>query len=264
MSPARSNTRRAVLIHWKAAEGEALLPAIRDAGWESECLTPDGSVGLQGLRDNPPQVIVIDLSRLPSHGRDVGIAFRRYKSTRNVPLVFVGGASDKVDALKSVLPDALYAEWPTIGDALSAALRQVPDAPVVPPALEGYSGTPLWKKLGISDGSIIAIFNAPQGFRAKLTPPFEIRIRKRSVPADRVLLFVRDSKQLDRCFDRAAKSLRGTSGLWLIWPKKSSGIHTDVTETTLRAFGMEHGWVDYKVCAVDDTWSGLQFARKRG
>lgn len=263
MSPVQRHLRRAVLIHWKPEEGEARLPLLRDAGWEPECIAPNGYKGLFGVRENPPQAILIDLSRLPSQGQGVATALRNYKSTRQIPLVFVGGAADKIEKLRSVIPDAIYAEWPEIGEALANALRNAPDQPVVPPAMEGYSGTPLWKKLGIKSGTSVSLIRAPQGFTAKLQLPDGVEVRERASPSDRVLLFIRSSKELRASFATAAKSVNGRSGLWIIWPKKASGIETDVSETSLREFGIAHGWVDYKICAVDATWSGLQFARRK-
>ena len=262
MSPVQANSRRAVLIHWKAEEGEARLPALRDAGWNAECITPEAGTGLAGLRADPPQAILIDLTRLPSQGRAVGEALRQYKQTRHVPLVFVGGVPEKVEALKKTLPDAVYAPWDSISDALAEALRAAPDSPVVPPPMAGYSGTPLWKKLGIKSGSTVSLVRAPQGFTAKLTVPPGVEIRERLAAADRVLVFLRSSKDLN-LFESAARAVKGNSGLWLIWPKKTSGIESDLNETMLREFGLQHGWVDFKVCAVDETWSGLQFARKK-
>jgi hypothetical protein len=115
----------------------------------------------------------------------------------------------------------------------------------------------------MKQGCTIALIHAPQGFTAKLTTPFDVDIRERAAAADRVLLFLRSSKDLKRSFASAAASVKGNSGLWLIWPKKTSGIECDLNETLLREYGMQRGWVDFKVCAVDPTWSGLQFARKR-
>jgi len=263
MSPASGHTRRAVLIHWKPAEAEARLPVLRNAGWDAECVTPDGSAGLAGIRADPPQAVVIDLTRLPSHGRAVASALRQYKQTRRVPIVFAGGTPEKVAGLRQLMPDAIYTDWDEIDAALSEALRASPDEPIVPATMEGYSGTPLWKKLGLKERCTVALLGAPQGFTAKLAIPFDVAIRKRAAAADRVLLFVRSSKDLKRSFASAARSVKGTSGLWLIWPKKASGIECDLNETLLREYGMQRGWVDFKVCAVDATWSGLQFARKR-
>lgn len=263
MSPPQGDSRRAVLIHWKPEEGAARLPDLRAAGWDAECITPDGSVGLGELRANPPHVIVIDFTRLPSQGRAVGEALRRYKQTRHVPLVFVGGAPEKVESLKAALPDAIYADWSSIATALSDALRCAPEQPVVPAPMEGYSGTPLPKKLGIKPDSTVSMVHPPQGFLTKLDLPEAVQVHQRLAPADRVLLFLRSSADLKKWFEPAGKALKGNSGLWLIWPKKTSGIETDLNETMLRAYCMQRGWVDFKVCAVDATWSGLQFARKR-
>jgi hypothetical protein len=78
-----------------------------------------------------------------------------------------------------------------------------------------------------------------------------------------VLFFVDSLATLQRRFGVASRTVRDGGGLWIIWPKKASGVKTDVTETAVREYGLAAGWVDYKICAVDETWSGLQFARRR-
>jgi hypothetical protein len=129
--------------------------------------------------------------------------------------------------------------------------------------MAGYSGTPLPKKLGIKANTTVAMLGAPAKFEQKLEPlPEGVRIRRRAVVADRVLLFVDSAERLARAFEEAAASVREGGGLWLIWPKKTSGRKSDLGEAPIRRFGLDAGWVDYKICAVDETWSGLQFARR--
>jgi hypothetical protein len=254
---------RVVLIHWKHEESGEPLARLRKAGFEAE-LSPRDPDGLRAtVLENPPDAVVIDLARLPSHGREIGGALRRRKSTRGVPLVFVGGSPEAVARTRSLLPDATFAEWPAIASALKKALRSKPAKPVVPGAMAGYSGTPLPKKLGIKANTTVALIGAPTGFESKLDPlPEGVRVRRRPGPADRVLLFVDTEAGLAEWFDVAAGSVEDGGALWLIWPKKTSGIARDLGEAQVRKFGLAAGWVDYKICAVDETWSGLQFARR--
>lgn len=128
----------------------------------------------------------------------------------------------------------------------------------------GYSGTPLPKKLGIGQGATVLLLDAPDGFDDVLTPlPDGVRLRRR-LPrqpgqADVALFFVTAGADLDRRFDSIASALTPAGGFWVVWPKRSSGVPTDLTENVIRDIGVAHGMVDNKVCAVTDVWSGLRF-----
>lgn len=126
--------------------------------------------------------------------------------------------------------------------------------------MAGYSGTPLVKKLGVKPGSKIAFVNAPTGFVQQLELPGKVVINPRS-PAllDFSLLFVKNEKQLQESFSICAARLKPDGMLWVSWPKKSSGVVSDLSDTTVRAIGLAAGLVDTKVCAIDDVWSGLKF-----
>ncbi|MEJ2237251.1 MAG: hypothetical protein P8X82_03060, partial [Gemmatimonadales bacterium] len=110
---------------------------------------------------------MVDLTRLPAQGRDMALAVRHYKSTRNVPVVFVDGDAEKVARIRKQVPDAVYATWRSIRGAIRRAIANPPEEPVAPRTLlDGYSGTPLVKKLGIKEGSIVALLGAPRGFES--------------------------------------------------------------------------------------------------
>jgi hypothetical protein len=256
--------RSVVLIHWKPAEAEAHADALRHAGIAVEVVMPKDGRAVRALASSVPDAFLIDLSRLPSQGQAVGIELRKTAASRRVPLVFVGGEEAKVERVFRVLPDATFLSWAELPGALEAAIRGTPAKPATPSAMAGYSGTPLPKKLGIKAGSVVALLDAPEGFEAKLTPlPDGARVRRKVRAANRVLLFVDSQASLKRRFPGAARVVEQGGGLWIAWPKKASGIRTDITETAVRKFGLASGWVDYKICAVDETWSGLQFARRK-
>jgi hypothetical protein len=118
----------------------------------------------------------------------------------------------------------------------------------------GYSGTPLPQKLGIKDGARVRLAGAPDGFAR--TIGVEPRARGE---ADVLVLFSKSFAALEREFPRLRKSLHQDGGLWVAWPKKSSGVATDLDENKVRDLGLSHGLVDNKVCAIDETWSGLRF-----
>src|SRR3990172_2599484 len=161
--------KRVRLLHWKAAEADGRLNHLRSAGFEASMLPTEIPVAFKQLRENPPDAVVIDLSRLPSAGRDVALSLRTYKSTRHVTLVFVGGEPEKVARIKQLLPDASYTGWDDMGRSLERAIASPLSEPVVPESrLVGYAGVPLPKKLGIKEGSVVSLVDAPPGFERTL------------------------------------------------------------------------------------------------
>ena len=127
--------------------------------------------------------------------------------------------------------------------------------------MAGYSGTPLPQKLGISEGARVALVRAPDGFAETLQPllPQGVRMRSRlSGMLDVVLFFVTRRNELERRFGPMARALEPAGGLWIAWPKRTAGVPTDLNENVVRDHALSHGRVDVKVCAIDDTWSGLK------
>ncbi len=127
--------------------------------------------------------------------------------------------------------------------------------------MAGYSGTPLPKKLGIKAGHRVALLGAPSGF-ALGDLPEGVKLKRDlrgSAPVDVALLFVKSQKGLRARFGKAQERIAQDGGLWVCWPKKASGVATDLGDAFVRAHGLEAGLVDNKVCAVNETWSGLRF-----
>jgi hypothetical protein len=118
----------------------------------------------------------------------------------------------------------------------------------------GYSGTPLAKKLGIKAGHRFGLIEAPPEFAIPELP----ELGEPEPPYDVVLAFARSSADVDRLVDRLSAEIAPAGGLWIAWPKRASGVQTDVTEDVVRDKGLSLGLVDNKVCAVDETWSGLR------
>lgn len=128
--------------------------------------------------------------------------------------------------------------------------------------MAGYSGTPLPQKLGLRPGSCLWLINAPPGFAAQIEPLSEgARIastaRGRAV-FDLIILFAESRAALERSFDRARARLDPAGGLWIAWPKKASGFTTDLSENVIRDLALAARLVDNRVCAIDETWSGLR------
>ena len=128
--------------------------------------------------------------------------------------------------------------------------------------MAGYSGTPLVKKLGFKEGFRAGLVNPPKGFQKVLTGlPNEVLISVSSLtkPLDLIILFADSQKMLKSEFPKAARKLAKNGMLWVAWPKKASGVSTDLTDNSVRHIGLDTGLVDVKVCAINDVWSGLKF-----
>ena len=128
----------------------------------------------------------------------------------------------------------------------------------------GYSGTPLAAKLGIKPGQRAYVVDAPRDVEAVLKPILATTTRlQRPGAFDFALAFVASKTALAKVLEHLAPKLDDAGMLWIAWPKKASGVATDVTEDAVRADALPRGLVDVKVCAVDATWSGLKLVRRK-
>ena len=131
--------------------------------------------------------------------------------------------------------------------------------------MAGYSGTPLAKKLGITEGRSVALVGAPPAFAetALADLPAGVSIKPKAAAADVVIAFFTRRADLERRVVALGKHVFPAGGLWIAWPKRSSGVRTDITEDTIRDIALPLGLVDNKVCAIDDTWSGLRLVWRK-
>ncbi len=125
--------------------------------------------------------------------------------------------------------------------------------------MPGYSGTPLPKKLGIKPGFRIAFHEMPVEVKAELNDALADCAQDGKSPLDFAMVFVRSQKELQKQFASSARKLAPAGMLWVSWPKKTSGVATDLDENVVRTIGLAAGLVDVKVCAVSEIWSGLKF-----
>ena len=127
----------------------------------------------------------------------------------------------------------------------------------------GYSGTPLPRKLGIKAGSRVLLDGAPDGFTLEPLPEnTTVHHRAGAGEYDVIVAFCPDAARVHRRFESLVARLETAGGLWIAWPKRSSGVPTDLNENRVRDLGLAIGLVDVKVCAIDQTWSGLRFVRR--
>jgi hypothetical protein len=251
---------RILVVNHDLAEGAERAARLRSQGWDAEPYTSLGAKGFRGIRANPPAVVLIDLIRLPSYGKAMGVLLRQQKSLRAIPLVFIEGDPEKTAQVRETLPDAVFASWPKIGAALHRAIGRAPKSPLPPQP----SRKPLLAKLGIAEGSVAALLRAPEGFEQILGPlPPGARLQKHTGEADVVLIFVKSAAALGRELPPLAGAMRPGRKLWIVWPKQTSALAGDLTMVRIRAMANPFGLVDYKVLAVDQTWSGMLLGLRR-
>ena len=131
-------------------------------------------------------------------------------------------------------------------------------------ATAGYSGTPLAKKLGLKPGQRVALLGAPPGFRKLLEPqPGVLFGTKIGKACGIVHVFTKNKRELSELLASCRRTLGPDAAIWVSWPKKASKVPTDVTEDTIRELALPLGFVDIKVCAVDETWSGLKLVLRK-
>ena len=251
---------RVRLFHWRAEEARPLIAILRAGGYTVEYPGDRANGSWRSLRENPPTAAVIDLTRLPSHGRYVAAAIRATKSTRHIPIVFLDGQRDKVERVRKDFPDAVY----TSRSRLVTVLKRVkpPADPVVAPQMMNRTDRTTAEKLGIKAGMRVALIDPPADYLRVLGKlPQDVSLEEE--PEETLALtlwFVRDpdayAMALPEMRRRAAKTR-----IWVIYPKgrPASGL----TQGFIREAALSVGLVDYKVCSVNEAWTGLLFTRKR-
>jgi len=246
---------RALIIHYKPAEAADVAARLHQDGFEPAIYQHQGPKGFRSIREGPPDVILIDLRSMPSYGRAMGALLRESKSLRTIPLVFLEGDPEKTVLVRRMLPDAIVASWVRIGPALRKAVERPAREPVAPVAPD----RPLYRKLRIGEGSVVALLQAPRGIKEQLGAPKGVRFQHHTRNADLVLLFVKSAAALGRELPSLAAIGRG---LWVCWPKKTSGHASDLTMPRIREMCQPYRLVDNKVVSIDQTWSAMAFARR--
>ena len=245
---------RVLVIHRDTAEAAGWASRLRALGFAATPYLCLGAKGFRGIRQDPPHAILIDLTRLPSYGKAMGVLLRQQKALGGIPLVFVEGDPDKAAQVRTVLPDAVFTTWAKIAAAIPRAIRQAPRE-ATPPR---DPGTPLLAKLGIGESSRVALLHAPDGFELP-----GVRTQKQVDEADVVMIFFRNSVALGSELPELAAMMRRGRRVWVLWPKKASGASGDLTMVRIRQMASGLGLVDYKVCAVDATWSAMTLGKRR-
>lgn len=217
-----------------------------------------------------PAAVVFDLDKLPSRARELSGMLRDSRAAGRIPQLFVGGEAAKIERLRGENPDAVFASWVDAPAALTSLLMVDRSAAKRTPqraVRSAYTGTPLAEKLGIVTAKPtvrrVTLLGAPEHFRGLLGHvPDEVTFTKK-LANDTALavVFVRSLTELQAAFELLATRMPEGCSAWMVYPKRQHkpGFH----ENDVRAAGLALGLVDYKICSIDQDWSGMKFARRK-
>lgn len=239
------------MVHWNEKEAYEMSGRLRNCDIDVAGEVWSGGALRKALKE-PVDAVLISLERRPAQGAEVGKFLRQSKSTRNIPLIFIVGPNpDRAWKAKQAMPDAIFTPW---RDVLSAIKQAKPlDAPIVP-GWSIASDKPLLGKLGIKENMRIGKHGAPDEFEELLGDlPEGGRFVERG-KADLWFWFVRSAEELINEID--FMSLR--SPIWICWAKGVGELKQPLIRETAKAVGM----VDYRICSISKTWSGMLFRVK--
>ena len=256
------------LICWNDELAQQHAKEIAALGYRVDASSLHGSSAfVTHFRNLNPAVVVIDLDRLPSYGREIAIALRNSKTTRHFPIVFAGGAEEKVERLRSELPDAAFTSWKKIPSALKRAIASPPIAPVQPtPHMQRWNDAGLTRKLSIVAGMKAALIGDDADGMAEIIgelPEGALLSQRVSADTQLVLYVVHSLRELDAALDHSAAHLPKSASFWIIHQKTTATQRGDFNQNDVRELALSRGFVDYKVCSVNARWSGLKFARRK-
>lgn len=256
---------RVRLIHWNALEAAAYRKLLDKSGLTLEYADELAPELMRSLKTNPPDALVIDLSRIPAHGREVAVAIRGSKATRQIPIVFCDGNKEKVESIRKQIPDAEYTVSSKLVAAIRRAMKPRRGSPIVPPQMmDRGAGRSEAQKLGIEAGSRLGLFALPKrapGVLSQLPPDVELAEDNLDNCAV-TLCFSEDIPGLQAALAEVRR-IAGTTKPWVLWPKQASGKGGELTQQFIREQASELGLVDYKICSVDSVWSGMLFAIRK-
>jgi hypothetical protein len=253
---------RVRIVHWRGSEAAPLIETCQAGGFEVEHDEMAFPRLVRALLDSPPDAVIIDLTTRPSHGRDTALALRRRKTTRYLPLVFVEGEPEKVEAIRKLLPDAVYAPVKQVCPRLRKALAKPLVNPVVPAnPMAQYASRTVAQKLGIRAGSSVGILNPPRDYASAIGDlPENVDLVEEPDEVQSITLwFVQEPRAYEAGL-RRARAIAARSKLWVIWRK---GLANGLNQNTVREGANEVGLVDYKICAVGERWSGMAFSPRK-
>jgi hypothetical protein len=260
MARAKAGTIR--LFHWRIDEAGELIAQLHAAGYGVVHNALTQSPSTREVRDSGAVAVVVDLSRLPSHGKYVGAWVRGSKGTRHLPLVFVGGEPAKVAKVREAIPDAVYTSVAGIGAALKKAIAHPPRDPVVPrQMMEPAPGRTAAQKMGIRARDRVRVIDPPADYVRVLgeMPEGVVLDEDEGAVCPVTVWFVHDAGEYEAALARR-RALAARTRLWIVWQK---GRRDGLNGKFVRERALELGLVDYKICSLDGVWSGMVFTVKK-
>jgi hypothetical protein len=245
---------RVVVVNRDLIEAGSIAARLCSAEIQAEPYNSRGTRGFRHLRAEPPNAIVIDLALVPSYGRVMGAMIRENKSLRTIPLVFIEGDPEKTAKVRATLPDAVFAPWTKIADAIHRAIRRAPAEPLMPVAQ-----STLLQKLGIREGSRVALLHAPKGFAL----PKAAWTRSKPESANVILAFFGSIAALGHELPKIAAIVETGMRLWIAWPKRAGSVPTDLSMPRIGEMARPYGLATYKTCSLGEKWSAMVFGRSR-
>jgi hypothetical protein len=242
---------------------KAAILKLRDLRIDSiPLVSTSGAIG--ELARLNPSALVLDLDRRPSNSRVIATVLRTSKSARHIPILFAGGLPEKIDRIRTELPDACFTSWAEAPQALTALLLHPPSPPSLERAHHVFT-TPLAQKLGIRANMHLSLIAAPDAFEECLGDlPENTSLATRLTPKTSLALcFVRSLKDLAATLDLLTLRLPKKASAWIVHPKRTGKYHVDFNQNHVRDYALAAGLVDYKVCSVDNDWSALKFAHRQ-
>ncbi|MBL8173973.1 MAG: hypothetical protein JNK48_04845 [Bryobacterales bacterium] len=238
------------LIVWNQQEAEQHAAPLTALGHQVTAWHAASQAMLKQLRAAAPDVLIVDLNRLPSHGIQVALA------TRKTPIVFIEGDPEKTAKAKAKVPTAAYTTWKKLPSLLKNIGKLAPSTSSGKP-MDLYKETPIATKLGLDKARTIVAIDAPRSF-LNLLPP-HIEIVDENQPASAVFCFTTDPRQLQSRIEQLA----ARSPVWIAWPKRAAKSASSLTMYSIREIAFSAGLVDYKICGIDSHWSAMLFTLRK-
>jgi hypothetical protein len=269
MRPVRRFKGTIRLFHWRAHEAAIMIASLRAANYQVIYNPETQSPSVREIQEAATFAIVIDLSRLPSHGRYVGAWARGSKGTRHIPLIFVRGEPAKVEAIRKEIPDATYISHAQ----LTAALPRVKllKDPVIPrQMMQSDPRRTTAQKLGIREGTKVGLIDPPRDYARVIgTLPEGAILEETALAEDprttcpMTLWFIHDPGEFVAALP-ARRALASKGHLWIVWRKAADKQSRDgLNGNFVRDAALALGLVDYKICSLDGSWSGMLFTVKK-
>jgi hypothetical protein len=255
---------RVRLFHWREEEAKPLIAELRKAGFTVDYDSLPGSGSFRSMAERDTAAAVIDLTRLPSHGRAVAAELRARKTLRHIPIVFVDGAPEKVAAIRKELPDAIYTTRANLPAAIRSA--RAPADPVQPARMMDRRDRTTAQKMGIRENARVAVIDAPPGYAKVLGPmPAGVSLEEDPVETLPLTIWFVSRPEAYQAGLPGMRARMARTRLWVVYPKAGAKKTAEggVNQFFIRQQALALGMVDYKICSVNESWTGMLFTLKK-